>query len=115
MGSDNALKKLANSIGVPEVTLQSILVMFYNEHHSIRKQTQDWIERNAQSELVAYVHKLKGASGSLKMHALRQQVIQIENRLRLDEPISVEDFEPLYLEMDLVIKRYQLEQIFEQS
>ncbi|MEA3405104.1 MAG: Hpt domain-containing protein [Pseudomonadota bacterium] len=115
MDSNKALRELSNTIGVPEQTLQSILALFYNEHSQIREQTLLRVEQNSQQELATYIHKLKGSSGSLQMHGLRQSLVLLEERLKLGQKLTVEDLEPLYLEMDFVIKQYQLDKVSAQS
>jgi len=101
-------------MGIPDKTLLGILKLFYNEYGKIREQTRSWIEREDNQALAAYVHKLKGSTGSLQMQALRQELIQLETQLKSGATLSVDDFAGLYAEMDQVIKRYQLDKIADQ-
>jgi len=111
LDQNEALSELAAAIGVPDQALKGILRLFYNEYACIRKRVLGWIEQNNQQALAAYIHKLKGSSGSLQMYALRHNLIELEERLNLGETLSVEDFESVYSEMELVIQQYQLDRL----
>jgi HPt (histidine-containing phosphotransfer) domain-containing protein len=103
-----ALLKLSAQLSVPMDTLRSVLEIFYNEYKNFPDRTATFIQNNDWPALLSSVHKFKGASGSLQMHNLRAQLVELEIKLKQGETVSVKDLQPLYQEMQHVINCYQL-------
>lgn len=103
-----ALTDLSLRLEVSEATVVTILSLFYDEYHPYLEVTGDCINRQDWAALQSYIHKLKGSSGSLQMHLLRAQLVDLEWRLKRGEQITIEQLQPFYQEMRRVIDQYEL-------
>jgi|GEM_PF-4606414 len=104
----SCLKTLSLQLGVSERTLLSILRLFYDEYHALPDLINATIHQQDWSALNGLIHKMKGSCSSLRMEALRAHLISLESGLKQRKVLSVEDMQPLYRELDLVIDRYEL-------
>ena len=102
---------LSQQLKVPMATLCLILRLFYDEYKTLTPVTTQLIENENWPELQAYFHKLKGASGGLNMWPLRAELVILEIQLQQGQALTIEAMQPLYKEMQGVIKRYQLSSI----
>ena len=105
----NAYCELAQELSLPLVTLQSILVLFYQEHKTLPQLTAKHIQNENWPALEAYLHKIKGASSSLRMMAIRHQAWLLEDQLKAGKPLNLEQMQPLYYVLQKAIDLYQLD------
>lgn len=109
--SSDALTELSLKLDLPETTVVSVLSLFYDEYHPYLQITTDYINRQDWAALEAYVHKVKGSSGSLQMQKLRLQLADLELRLKKGEQVTVEQLQPFYQEMQTAITLFGLDTI----
>ena len=108
ISNNPALSALAIQLGVPEETLLTVLRLFYDEYYTLPEVANQIILKQDWRALQGLIHKMKGSSGSLQMAALRNQLVELEGRLKQGQTLTVEQMQPLYSELQQVIDCYQL-------